>query len=89
MPNYSPTFSRPWQSEQIPFDNVSSLVVDYTSARRQKHGSHPTVDVWLMDDGGTYYQADVQPSLQFDDDDDLVAIEFSFGGPSTGFILLN
>jgi hypothetical protein len=74
------------EPEIIHFTNESVKQVLWTAIRKQKYGSMPTVQVYILVDG-KYQLSTVQPVLDVPPPN-FSRMDFDFGGSSTGFILI-
>jgi len=81
------TVTKGYEPEIIPFENEATKTVYWTSNRKQRFGSMPVVQVWLLDENNKYYLSSIQPYFDVAPPS-FTQIDFNFSGNATGFILI-
>jgi hypothetical protein len=69
----------------ITFANKSTLVIPYTSSLQSAYGDAPTIQVWIYDGSGDLVNMGIQAKL---DGFPPTQLEFDFGGPASGIIII-
>jgi hypothetical protein len=69
----------------IQFSNKSTLTIPYTALLQSLYGDVPTVQVWIDDGSGSLVNMGITATL---DTYPPTVLNFDFGGPATGIIII-